>query len=252
MSTAASLSGWVVAGIAAALLLAARRSLDARWAAVARACHELRGPLTAVRLGLSFGSRAGDLSPRRLRAIDAELGRAALALDDLARVPDRWAGRSPGLGTVDRVSLAEVVGDSVEAWRAVAEARGVTLRWGGGGVPRGAGGDDVPPGTVWGDRARLAQAIGNLLANAIEHGRGEVTVAVAVTGDSARVEVADDGPGLPAPVSELARRGRRARGAHGHGLAIAVAVAEAHAGRLSAAPAAAGARLVLELPAVGG
>ena len=80
------MAGWVAAGLAGASMLVVRRSLGSRMEAVARACHELRGPLTAARLGLSFGERSGELSPDRLRAIDTELGRATLALQDLADV----------------------------------------------------------------------------------------------------------------------------------------------------------------------
>ncbi|WP_028061021.1 sensor histidine kinase [Candidatus Solirubrobacter pratensis] len=104
-----------------------------------------------------------------------------------------------------------------------------------------------PPATVLADPFRLAQAITNLVANAAEHGGGTVRVRVGSTGEHVRVEVADDGPGLPAPVRELAARsGDRRRG---HGLAIALGIAERLGGRLAAMPASAGARLVLELPA---
>ncbi len=65
-----------------------------------------------------------------------------------------------------------------------------------------------------------------------------------------RVEFSDDGPGLPAPIVELVRRGRRRCGAHGHGLAIASEVVAGHGGRLAAAPSNRGARIVLELPIV--
>ncbi len=235
MSTVGVLGGWVAAGLALALLVVVWRMLGERMAAVARACHELRGPLTAARLGLAAGGRTGELSPGRLRAIDAELGRAALALDDLAEV--RRGG--PPLREVERVDIRGLVADSVEAWRAAAEAAGTVLSG-------PAGGPEVP---VWGDRLRLAQAVGNLLANAIEHGGDRVEVRVGRRGDRVRVEVSDDGRGLPAPVAELSRRRRRARAAHGHGLGIASAIAAAHRGRLAAAPAQRGARLVLELPA---
>ncbi len=238
MTVLGALTGWIAAGVAVAGLIGLRRTVSDRRAAVARACHELRGPLTAARLGLSLGSETGQLPPGRLRAIDVELGRAALALDDLAAI--RRGGRGGAeLRRVGRLDLRRLVGDSVEAWWPAAETQGTVLSGPGAG----------PPLVVEADRLRLAQAVGNLLANAIEHGGDRVEVRVGRRGDRVRVEVADDGRGLPAPVAELSRRGRQVRGAHGHGLGIAAAVAEAHRGRLAAAPAQVGARLVLELPA---
>jgi signal transduction histidine kinase len=239
MTGSLAVCGWAVAvpaGLAAAL---ARRELGRRAASVARACHELRGPITAARLGLELGGRPGALSPARLRALDLELGRAALAIDDLAEIR---AGRRPP-GTWDDVCVRALLDDSLEAWRSYASVRGCALElsWNGGQV------------SVRGDRLRLAQAVGNLIANSIEHGGGAVRVRVAAgapvaAGSAIRVEFCDLGPGLPAPVAELVRRGRRSRGAHGHGLAVASAVAAAHGGRLGSAPSERGARVVLELP----
>ena len=90
--------GWLVASVAVFAGVAARRSSETRMEAVARACHELRGPLAAARLGLELGVRVGQLSPAQLRALDLELGRASLALDDLAVVGlrrSRWP-HAPG------------------------------------------------------------------------------------------------------------------------------------------------------------
>lgn len=59
---------------------------------------------------------------------------------------------------------------------------------------------------VWGDRLRLAQVTGNRISNAFEHGGGVVEV----HGRGSRVS--DTGPGLRAPVPELARGAQAARG----------------------------------------
>ena len=99
------------------------------------------------------------------------------------------------------------------------------------------------------DRLRLAQAVANLIANAAEHGGGQIRVSVAVARGHVRLEVADDGPGLSRPVAELARTARGGRGSRGRGLAVALAAAQDAGGRLTTAPSAAGARVVLELPA---
>src|ERR1019366_10411709 len=211
--------------------------------AVARACHELRGPLSAVRLGLELGSAGGELTPARLRAIDLELGRASLALDDLAATrvsATRLAAarrRPRVLGSCEPVDLAQLLADSVEAWRPRAIRAGAELSVAWSGDAR----------RVWGDRIRLAQATGNLIANAIEHGGATIQARGTATDRGARIEVLDDGGGLPAPVAELAGRARGGRGRRGRGLAIARTVAQAHGGDLAAAPSDRGARLVLEL-----
>lgn len=238
MTVASGALGWLTASVAAAMWLFRQRALDVRMEAVARACHELGGPISAARLGVELGSRRGALSAAQLRAIDTELGRATLALEDLASARD---GRTAPLETT-MLDLRGLLTDSVEAWRAAAGAAGVelSLRWTG------------AARLVSGDRLRLAQATGNLIANAIEHGGAMVEVRGGARGGGARIEVVDDGPGLPAPVSELARRARRGRDSRGRGLAIAAGIAAAHGGRLAAVPVQGGACLVLDLPAARG
>jgi signal transduction histidine kinase len=251
VSIAAACGGWIAAGVLTALWLAAQRVLDARMEAVARACHELRGPIGAARLGLELASRAGSLSAEQLRAIDSELGRATLALEDLAAAAE---GRNPRweAGAVDLESL---LAETVAAWTPSAAAAGIELRmcWTGGTSP------------VRADRLRLAQATSNLIANAIEHGgewvevrgcskppSGETEEGRPGLAIAARIEVIDDGRGLPVPLDELTRRARRGRGRRGRGLAIAAGVAASHGGHLTAEASEHGAHLTLELPAAAG
>jgi signal transduction histidine kinase len=248
--------GWALALSGWGAFTITRVHVVRRAEAIARTCHELRGPLTAARLGVELSGPSGQLSKDRLRAIELELARATLAVEDLSRIAGcrrgrrEWLSRDPE-GTIDVVRL---LADSVEAWRPAAAARGVELRL---------VGSDVRP-FVRGSQLRLAQAIGNLIANAIEHGGGRVEVGWRIDQATTRIEVVDGGPGLPAPVAELiAGRpkawprwlhptfwglGAAAVGRRGHGLAIAHAVAAAHGGRLAAAPTDHGARLVLVLP----
>jgi signal transduction histidine kinase len=246
VTATAALSGWIAAGVVAAIALAVRRALEEGREAVARACHELRGPLTAARLGLLLPLGSDDASRDRLRAIDAELCRAALALDDLA-VARRGEWRGPSLRELERIDLTALAADAVRAAQGRAQAAGATVTL----APAPAGlalGRASPPATVWGDRLRLAQALGNLIANAIEHGGPDVSVRVLTRARAVRVEVCDSGPGLQAPVAQLARRARRGRGTRGRGLAIALEIARSHGGTVAAAPVHAGARVVLELP----
>jgi signal transduction histidine kinase len=70
------LGGWLAASGAGLLAGGAWRALSGRMESVARASHELRGPLTAARLGLQLGASAGELSPARPRRPAGRLGRS--------------------------------------------------------------------------------------------------------------------------------------------------------------------------------
>ena len=230
LSWALSAGGFALAALGA-LELRRRREL------VARACHELRGPLTAVRLSLATMERRQEAPPERLATLDHELRRAGLALDDFA------AARS-GRRIVDReapVEVAELLEEQFHSWEVVAGAfHSVVVL-----------GCLLPGSIVVGDRLRLAQAISNLIANALEHGPGRIELAARLVGPRhVRIEVIDEGPGLPTTLDELTRRARAGRGRRGRGLAIAAQIAERHRGRLVAAPTRRGTRIGVELPIV--
>ena len=130
----------------------------------ARAGHEVRGPLCAARLALDGLERSA-----RVEAIDLELRRAALALDDLAGARRGRRGARAAAGRRRRPPAAPRP-----------RTRGSALA----GV-HGADARDRPPRggrCVRGDRLRLAQACGNLLANAVEHGGGRVSVRARAAG----------------------------------------------------------------------
>ena len=232
-----SILSWALSAAGFALAALGALELRRRREMVARACHELRGPLTAVRLSLATMERRQEVPPERLATLDHELRRAGLALDDFA------AARS-GRRILDReepVEVAELLEEQFHSWAAVAGAFDSVVSLG----------CLLPGRLVVGDRLRLAQAISNLIANALEHGPGTIELTARLVGlRHVRIEVIDEGPGLPMPLADLIRRARGGRGRRGRGLAIAAQIAERHRGRLVAAPAPRGTRIGLELPLV--
>ena len=117
----------------------------------------------------------------------------------------------------------------------------------------------IPELLIEADEGRLAQALRNLLRNAIAHTseHGLVELSVQAHGGRLRFVVDDDGPGIPvqqrAAIFDRFHRldGGRSRDAGGAGLGLAIvqAIASAHGGRVwaEAAPVG-GARMVLEIP----
>jgi signal transduction histidine kinase len=212
------ISGWVLALVV--LFELRRRSWLLRDAA-----HELRGPLTAMSLGLE-ALRRQPPARRRAEALMNELGRAVAATDDVsAAARGRRAAPVPEI-----IRLDHLVGLSGEAWAPVAQRAGGSLLfdWPAGAVP------------VKADRRRLAQAFGNLLANAVEHGGGEIVVRGRPVGDAIRVEVSDSGAGPALP---------RRRRSSGRGLVIAERALKQAGGRLEARERPGGGRVaVAELP----
>lgn len=224
------LIGWLFAVAAASLLLASRQASRRSAERVVRACHELRGPLT--NLTLALGEEGVD-RPALVPALALELARARRAVEDLGAAAGGGAARDERRG----VELGALVADVVAVHDVAARARGRRVVLGDGGAAA----------HVVGDRARLAQAIGNLVQNALDHGEGTVRVAVDTHDGAVHVEVADEGHGLRVPVDALVRGARR--GQRGRGLGIVVDALAAHGGRLRSASSAGGTRMVAELPA---
>jgi signal transduction histidine kinase len=223
--------GWAAAFCALAGVAVVRAATVRRMALVAEAAHELRAPLSAALLGL-HGVVADAPGARRVAAVELELRRAGLALADLDAAPR--GRRAPEIA--EPLEVRELLAEAVEGWRPLAGALGGELLF-----------DPADARLlVEADRLRLAQAVGNLVLNALEHGSGPVRIRAHATRTHARIEVRDQGPGLPAPVAALA--GGLHAGRRGHGLAIAARVMRRHGGRLLTAPVSAGACVVLELP----
>ena len=210
--------------------------------------HELRTPLTNVR-GYLEAMRDGVLTPTPA-AIDVA-HQQAMHLGRLVEDLGLIAQADVGALTLDfgESSLSDLAKSSVEAFRPAAEGKGITLRLEA--LP------DLP--LVRMDRTRIAQALGNLLDNAVRHTPegGVVSVSMEVTGELVRVLVEDTGEGVPdEELGQIFDRfyrvdpsRSRATGGTGLGLTIARQLVEAHGGIIWAERRPeGGSRFVFELP----
>jgi len=188
---------------------------------VADVSHQLRTPLTALRLRVDVLADEAD-GQESAAGLQVELARLGSLVDGLLAVA-RAEGSVPRPETV---RADEVAADRVAAWEPVARERGVTLL---ARCPRPAAAR-LGPGT-------LEQMLDNLIANALdsvpEGGRVEVRATVA----DGRVElrVVDDGPGMSAQARANAfhRFGQSSTGGNGLGLAIVHRLAAANGARVA-------------------
>jgi signal transduction histidine kinase len=209
--TALALCGWLLALVALARVATLRRRLEL----VACAEHELRGPLAGLTLA---AGRSRPLSPA---VIEGQLERARAALADLAAAR---CGRRARL-SAERHD-ARVLTERVAAGWSAAGGR-IALEWSAGAA------------RVEADPGRLSQALGNLLSNALEHGRGPVRLSGRRAGRMLTIEVANRGS---------AGGGRPERPGRGRGLAIASRAAAEAGGALHVVPSEGETVVALELP----
>jgi signal transduction histidine kinase len=190
--------------------------------------HELRGALTALQLGLSTQPGA------RTEALLLQLDRARTAVDDLDSFLE--GKRCPGsAGREELVDMRALVRRAARGWSQLAPCYGAKLRssWRAGRVK------------VRGRSAKLARALDNVIANAIEHGDGDVLVEAELAGDRIRIAVADEGHGA---LSLPYLRDSTPRSRRGHGLAITRSTVTDHGGRLLFEKREHGSAVVIELP----
>lgn len=181
----------------------------------ADASHQLRTPLTGLRLRLETGLEGGDLRPAVVAALETA-DRLERTIDELiALARDEPTARTPA-------DLPALLADAERTWRGSLVAAGRSLA---------VSSDPALPGTR-ASAAATRQILDVLLANAVRHGGGAVTVTVRDADTAVAVDVVDEGDGVTIPDDELFRRRADRASGHGIGLALARALAEAEGGRL--------------------
>lgn len=182
--------------------------------------HDLKSPLQTVKglcaLGLTRTKVTGDrIAGERFRKIDTQVDRMVTLLDDLLDVRLLASGQLPVRPA--EIPYCALLEELAEEWQGTTSAHRIRV--------------EVCPGnvTVWADRTRVAQILGNLLGNAIKyspHG-GDIVVGVRLDGDEAVTSVTDQGIGIPPEqLTRIFERYSRAggeSGAKGHGIGLYVA-----------------------------
>jgi signal transduction histidine kinase len=205
--------------------------------------HDLRGPLTRLGNQLELLAAEKQPSPEGLAMCAEQADRLLATFNALLRIArvESGAYRSAFAG----LNLSQIISDICELYHAVTEEHCFRFT------------NDIAPNIeVFGDRELLAQAVTNLLDNAIKYAPdgGRIHVSATTEGDRAIVSVSDNGPGIPASERErvferFARLDQaRTKPGNGLGLALVKAVAEQHGGTLQLADNVPGLIVRLSLP----
>ncbi|SMO81208.1 sensor histidine kinase [Paracoccus laeviglucosivorans] len=202
----------------AALAGAQRRFLD-------DASHQLRTPISVLRMQLDYALQTDDPTERRatleaMRPVIERSTRTTSQMLALARADATTTGQG------DPVDPARILSEVARLHLQSARRKGLLMDL------------DLPElsPTLIGHETLIYEALSNLLDNAIRHSPkgGTIRLALSLDPDGLAIDISDDGPGMSR--EGLARLGERFRteGGNGLGLALVQSVAKAHGGRLSA------------------
>jgi len=187
----------------------------------ANAAHQLRTPLTALRLRLEEieAQRPPGLEEETARALH-EVDRLQATVDDLLTL-----AREGRAGDARPLDLGALIRTHATRWRPLFDRAGRVL--------------DLADGTAASpvaSRGAIGQALDVLVDNALQHGRGKVTIGVERRDGRTVLSVSDEGPGI-APGSErmIFQRGGSSAGGTGVGLHLARSLVEAENVRLRVA-----------------
>ncbi|MGW2613222.1 sensor histidine kinase [Streptomyces sp. NPDC001500] len=217
---------------------------------VADASHELRTPLMSVRgyadLFQYAAANAPEERDRHLARLRAEAARMGFLLDDLLLLARLDAAEVETPLRMEKADLVELVEQAADAFRASHPGHPLTVTPGPAAVP------------LQMDPHRIRQVLDNLLTNAAVHTPAgtPVGVEVSVSPDTARVHVADRGPGIPPDDRDsvfdrfyrVDKARSRDRGGSGLGLSVARSLVRAHGGALELSPTATATVFTVTLP----
>jgi len=206
-------------------LLAVQREM------VSAVAHELRTPVARLRFGLEMSAEAQTDEARRkyLEGMDGDIDDLDALVDEML-VYSRLERGSPTLHfqQVDLGALVDqVIGELAPLRPDVSVSRGECTT--------------AADGSCWAEAEPqyLRRALSNLITNAMRHAESRVQVSFAIDGQTVRLEVDDDGPGVPeadwekvfTPFLRLDDSRTRASGGHGLGLSIVRRIIYWHGGR---------------------
>lgn len=211
--------------VPAAVLLRDRARSARRRRELNRSLHELRRPLQALLLS----------SGRDFEASEGFLELAMSALGELDRTVNGAASRAAEARR-EVVSSRELVVAAIGRWRASRPEVELQLYW------------DAGPAAILAAPEQIAQALDNLIANAIEHGSPPLAITACTVSEKVRITVSDRGPRSTSGSSN-GQRPDDAR--HGHGLELVSEVAAALGGRFAISRSRNGTVAALELPLAG-
>ena len=210
--------------------------------------HDLRTPLTHVRQKLERIRAAAKGDSQVLAAakdVEGDVDELLRVFDGMLRLAEIESG--PLAGRFKPVDLAELGGRVADAYRPDIEASGRRLSL------------EASPAIVEGDGDLIAQALANLVENALRHtpSGANIELAVDMADGRPRLRVPDDGPGIPEEKRQDALRhfcrleASRTTPGSGLGLAIVAAVASRHHAALELVDAEPGLTVLLTFPAKG-
>jgi len=210
--------------------------------------HDLKTPLTRLKAQAEDALRAGDEAHRRaaLESTIAQADELLRTFNSLLLIARAEAGQArAGFSEVD---VGEVAREIAELYEPLVEEQGGRFTL------------DVPArARITGDRQLIAQALVNLLDNALKYGRHpdrkpEIAVSVRKAPDMVELVVADNGPGVPEEMREKVKERfvrldkARSKPGSGLGLSLVASIARLHGGELRLEDNAPGLRAVLRLP----